>query len=1270
MCSAELMRRWMMVGVVVALIGGWLIGESPRVQAAPPLSPEACPCSLWPFEPPVNNANANDGPPIEVGVKFKSSVDGYITALRYYKGSLNPGDVVGHLWAGDGTLLATVSFGEGTPSGWQQANLSEPIFIVADVVYVASYYSPSGYFAETSGYFVSTYTNAPLTAPATGGQSDPNGVYRYGSSGFPTSGSNYNYWADVVFDTTIGPDTTPPTVTSVTPANNATDVSVLTTLTVQFNEGMAADTLTASNLELRNAANQLVAATLTYNSVLYRVTIDPTSPLAYSTAYTLTIKGGPGGVTDLAGNPLAADVTSTFATQGLPPDSGPGGPILVIANALNPFGRYYGEILQAEGLNSFLVTDISLVTPVRLADYDVAILAEMSLTAPQVAMLSDWVMAGGNLIAMRPDAQLSDLLGLIPAGASQSNAYLLIDTTAGRPGYGLVAETIQYHGEADFYTLNGGAALATLYSDAATPTSYPAVTLRSVGSAGGQAAAFTYDLARSVVYTRQGNPAWAGQNRDADWLIRSIDLFFGNAPFDPQPDWIDLSKVAIPQADEQQRLLVNLIQYMNLARKPLPRFWYFPRNEKAVVVMTSDDHGGGATADRFDSFVAASPSGCSVDDWECVRATSFIYPNPHMTDAMAAAYTAQGFEVALHVDTSCSNYTPISLENFYATQLSAFAAEYPSLSPQVSNRTHCVAWSDWSTQAKVELNHGIRLDTNYYAISYPSAWVAAAPGVFTGSGMPMRFADQNGQIIDVYQATTYLDDEWDESGVTPAQDISAWITALLDRALGPQGYFGAFTVNMHSDSSASPGAAGAATIVAAAQARDVPIISARQLLSWLDGRNASYFTDMQWSGSTLNFDVLLAANTTGIRAMLPTTAAPGELTALTRGGNPVAYTVQTIKGLSYAVFDPAAGSGTFAATYGGLSAATYAEAGGACGGQTPCYSALQTAIDNTADGGTVTVIGTHTVGATLSAGARRVTLRGAGNNLPVINWTGGAGLLFNVGLGNLTLKGLTIQSGGSGTLFGTAGGGQLLAYANHIGSGFTSICSGAGCGAALLGHNWWGTSTYASQPAGLNTASWNRRLGAPIVQWGEGGGSVSLADTFGAMQVSGGSGPVAVVSHGATSPFFAATQPDICSHFFDVFALPGAAGTWSVALPIDTSICSAAPTRVAYMPAAKLSNSSCDTAAAGCWAGWSPVTRVGDQFVAQEVSTAMLNGTPFVSGSATGTNPTAIGLADFAARSASGTPAVIGLGAALSGLGLIVVVWRRWRGRTNARRSA
>src|SRR5215468_1935609 len=80
----------------------------------------------------------------------------------------------------------------------------------------------------------------------------------------------------------------------------------------------------------------------------------------------------------------------------LPLDQGPGGPLLVIANPANPFGRYYAEILRTEGLNAFAVADIGDVTSATLSNYDVAVLAETPLTAAQVTMLSNWVTAGGN----------------------------------------------------------------------------------------------------------------------------------------------------------------------------------------------------------------------------------------------------------------------------------------------------------------------------------------------------------------------------------------------------------------------------------------------------------------------------------------------------------------------------------------------------------------------------------------------------------------------------------------------------------------------------------------------------------------------------------------------------------------------------------------------------------------------------------------------------------------------------------------------------------
>ncbi|HKV12498.1 MAG TPA: family 16 glycoside hydrolase [Thermoanaerobaculia bacterium] len=589
---------------------------------------------------------------------------------------------------------------------------------------------------------------------------------------------------------------------------------------------------------------------------------------------------------DVSNQPIDFDdVVVTQPSDGA--DNGPGGPVLVISSESNPFTRYYGEILLAEGLNHYAIREIGAVTATLLAGYDVVILGEMTLTSAQVTLLTDWVNAGGNLIAMRPDAQLATLLGITPVSGTLAEGYLLASAS------GIVNETIQYHGTADLYTLNGATAIATLYTNATTATSNPAVTLQSVGSSGGQAAAFTYDLARSIVYTRQGNPAWASQERDGVTPIRSDDLFF--------PDWIDLNKVAIPQADEQQRLLANLILTLNADRKPLPRFWYFPRGEKAIVLMTGDDHANNGTLGRFQSYQLASPSGCSVADWECVRGTSYIFPNTPLTSVDAEALEADGFEIAVHVNTNCADWTPATLETFYTTQLASFTANYPTLDAPTTNRTHCIVWSDWATQPKVEKANGIRLDTNYYY--WPGAWITDRPGFMTGSGLPMRFADTDGTRIDVYQALTQMTDESDQS-------FPATINTLLDNALGTAGYYGVMTANMHTDSASS---SGSDAIITSALTRGVPVVSARQLLTWLDGRNGSKFSAIAWSGNTLTFTVTAAPGANGLRGMIPTTTAAGSLASLTVGGNSVTFTTETIKGISYAIFP--ASSGSYTATY-------------------------------------------------------------------------------------------------------------------------------------------------------------------------------------------------------------------------------------------------------------------------------------------------------------------------------------------------------------------
>ncbi len=684
-----------------------------------------------------------------------------------------------------------------------------------------------------------------------------------------------------------GPDEDPPSVIAHSPAIDATGVPVSTLVTATFNENVAPLTI---SFTLRDSTADLVSVTLAYSSLTRTATLTPVDALEYNEVYTATVSGAE----DTSANAMAAEVEWSFTTGSPPPpppDEGPGGPILVVADAINPFGRYFAEILRAEGFNYFTVTDISLVTPAVLDEYEVVILAEMLLSGGEVTMLTDWVTAGGKLIAMRPDPQLAGLLGVTPGGGTIAEGYVLVSTAA-PPGQGIVGETIQYHSAADLYALAGASSLATLYSNATTPTVNPAVTLRSVGPMGGMAAAFAYDLARSVVYTRQGNPAWSGTERDGVSPIRSDDQFF--------PDWINLDKVAIPQADEQQRLLANLILHM--AGHPWPRFWYLPSFHKAAVIMTGDQHGCcGATAGRFQIYLDQSPPGCSLDDWECVRASSYIYPGGGMTNAEGLAWHNLGFELGIHCDTGCADWTEPQLNAFFTGQLATFAAQFPSLPVQNTERGHCVTWSTWAGQPKAKLQHGIRLDTNYYY--WPPGWVQNRPGMFTGSGMPMRFADLDGTMIDVYQAVTQMTDE---SG----QSYPFTIDSLLDQAIGPEGYYGAFCANMHTDSSPH---GGSDAIVASAQARGVPVVSGRQMLVWLDGRNASTYSGLDWTGSTLSFTVSVGVGATNLRGMVPASGGAGTLASLTRGGGGVAFSTETIKGIEYAIFD--ADPGDYVAIY-------------------------------------------------------------------------------------------------------------------------------------------------------------------------------------------------------------------------------------------------------------------------------------------------------------------------------------------------------------------
>ena len=183
-------------------IGGGLSGVRGSTTLAVQASGGTNTRGIWPVTavPKVVDGGADKS--VELGVKFRSDVAGWITGIRYYKASANTGTHVGSLWTTTGTRLASATFTGETASGWQEVSFAAPVAISANTVYVASYHAKSGHYSADVNYFATAgVDNTPLHALANG-VSGANSVYAYGASSlFPTqTWSTANYWVDVVFN--------------------------------------------------------------------------------------------------------------------------------------------------------------------------------------------------------------------------------------------------------------------------------------------------------------------------------------------------------------------------------------------------------------------------------------------------------------------------------------------------------------------------------------------------------------------------------------------------------------------------------------------------------------------------------------------------------------------------------------------------------------------------------------------------------------------------------------------------------------------------------------------------------------------------------------------------------------------------------------------------------------------------------------------------------------------------------------------------------------
>ena len=575
-------------------------------------------------------------------------------------------------------------------------------------------------------------------------------------------------------------------------------------------------------------------------------------------------------------------------------------PVLLVVDASspNPFGNYMGEILRAEGINSFDTREISALTGEIITTYSLVIVTEMPLTDMQATMLSDYVNEGGSLIAMRPDQAaisaspgLAAALGVSATGGATSEGYLRAES-GNEVSSGITSETIQFHGTADHYLLNGATPVAVLYSDASTPTPFPGVTLNSFGS--GRSAVFAYDLARSVVYSRQGDPASGDYDWNGDGLITAWERFVG---------YVDVDRVHIPQADEQQRLLANLIVHFSAQSIPLPRIWYFPdAANKSVLVVTGDDHHYPPLHETMANIVEAYGG----------RMTFYLARWTYLDPVDLYNLRSRGHEFGLHPYGFGDDLT---LEEGYALADNWFRVKY-GMPPSATERNHNVEWPGWPGPADLAVSFGMGMSTDFYHYGpwlkkTTGEWIPA--GHITGSGLPMKFVDQSGRIIEEYQQLTHLVDEHLAHQVGLTQSQAAEVSRqFIDQSIG--GYFSAITMQAHTDYEMYDWLDGTA---AYAQSKGVPIWTAEHWLDFTRARHDSTVDQFAWDATrhTLSFRFSSSIQEPAVSILLPAYHLSSPFLYASVDGSDVPTTSVSVKGLDYVSVPIAGGSHNVEVSY-------------------------------------------------------------------------------------------------------------------------------------------------------------------------------------------------------------------------------------------------------------------------------------------------------------------------------------------------------------------
>lgn len=568
-------------------------------------------------------------------------------------------------------------------------------------------------------------------------------------------------------------------------------------------------------------------------------------------------------------------------------------PVLILATQ-NSFGSYTGEILRTEGFNEYDLISIEsdAVTTSYLKRYDIVILSQNGIDLNKSEMISQYVQNGGNLVAIRPDTSLSALLGITLEPGIISEGYIEIDTTSPE-GSGLVSTALQFHGAADKYLLKNQRMIAALWTDSVTATEYPA--LFTFGYGKGHIYIFTYNLPESIVYTRQGNPSFAGMEKDGINGLRAMDLFTDG--------WLDPTKNTLNQADLHMNLLSHCIENMSLSGKPLPRLWYFPDSLNSLVTLTNDGEYR-SESDFETQFADIDSAGAAM--------TLYVMETQKVSREWTDKWTKRGFEISGHPDDTreAGNPSWSNMNGKLASKMKEMRDLYGIEMNTIVN--HWFVWcgndssgnQEFAAQAAIEAEHGLGLDINYAHYDNGSnqghflGEQGFNQGNFTGSGLIMKFATSKGEILDIYQHLNNVYDQQYNENHDPEGFFSSF-KGLLDRSLSGESY-SFISIKAHNDEyyfSKEP----LLKMIDYASGKGIPVWTAEKLLDFVRMRDEARFSDISWKNNRLSFLISSSKDhTSDLSVMIPYLYNNMSINEISLDGQKLHYSVRKIKGSQYA----------------------------------------------------------------------------------------------------------------------------------------------------------------------------------------------------------------------------------------------------------------------------------------------------------------------------------------------------------------------------------